>query len=93
MTTFDDWWQNETSPPSCSRDDAQAIWQAARAMENEACAVELELSRASLLHLAGEMSADELRSVRAVLKNRAMTIRRHLVAVDTRAPAADGVST
>ena len=83
MTTFDDWWKNNTSHPACSAEDAKAIWQEARAIENEACALELELSQASLLLLAGEMTADELRTVYAVLKNRAAVIRRHLVAPDS----------
>lgn len=46
------------------------------ATEREACASTLELSQSELLLLAGEMTAQELRTVRAVLANRAAAIRR-----------------
>jgi len=48
----------------------------ALATEREECASALELSQAELLLLAGEMTAQELRTVRAVLANRAAAIRR-----------------
>ena len=44
--------------------------------EREECASALELSQAELLLLAGEMTAQELTTVRAVLANRAAAIRR-----------------
>lgn len=44
-------------------------------IEREACARLLELSNQEILLLAGEMSAQELRTVRAVLANRAAEIR------------------
>ena len=46
--------------------------------EVEACAKLMELKRADLLLLGGEMSAQEIRTVQAVLTNRAAVIRRRL---------------
>lgn len=53
----------------------EAAVEAARKEERESCAKRLELTNAQLLLLAGEMSADELLTVQAVLRNRAATIR------------------
>jgi hypothetical protein len=49
------------------------------ATERESCAEKLELSRSELLLLAGEMTAQELRTVLAVLTNRAAVIRRRAI--------------
>ena len=43
--------------------------------EREACATLLELRDSELLLMAGEMTAQELRTVQAVLNNRASVIR------------------
>lgn len=45
------------------------------AAETEACAKLMELKRADLLLLGGEMTAQEIRTVQAVLANRAAVIR------------------
>ena len=44
------------------------------AMEREACARMLDLRDSELLLMAGEMTAQELRTVKAVLKNRGAAI-------------------
>lgn len=49
----------------------------ARAEEREACARSLEMTNAELLLMAGEMTAQELRTVQAVLKAKAAMIRRN----------------
>ena len=54
---------------------AWELWHRAFALQAERCAGLLELSRSSLLLLAGEMTAQEMRSVQAVLANRAKTLR------------------
>jgi len=61
----------ETEPASST--DAAAEVEVAK--EREACAKLMELTRAELLLMAGEMTAQELRTVRAVLTNRAWAIR------------------
>ena len=53
---------------------SQAVREAVQ-REREACAKLLELSAAALRLMAGEMSAGEMRAVRAVLANRAAAIR------------------
>lgn len=53
----------------------EAALQEALIAERETAAQKLELSTSELLLLAGEMSAQELRTVKAVLKNRAAVIR------------------
>ena len=50
---------------------------AAVAAERESCARLLELRASELLLLAGEMTAQELRTVQAVLSQRARAIRMH----------------
>ena len=57
---------------------AEALAQAraeARAAALEEAAKLLDLNASQLLLMAGEMTAQELRTVRAVLRNRATTIR------------------
>jgi hypothetical protein len=49
---------------------------AARQQEREACAKALEMPNSQLLLMGGEMTAQELRTVQAVLTNRATVIRR-----------------
>lgn len=49
--------------------------EAAVVSEREACAQLLELSTKEILLMAGEMPAQELRTVKAVLTNRAAAIR------------------
>lgn len=46
-----------------------------RAAVREACAKEMEISRSAILLMAGEMTAQEMRTVRAVLQNRASVLR------------------
>lgn len=46
--------------------------------ENEACAQMLEISTSEILLMAGEMTAQELRTVKAVLAQRAAAIRRRI---------------
>lgn len=58
-----------------STQSAWVAWQRASTAQLERCAQEMELSRASILLLAGEMTAQELRTVRAVLDNRARVLR------------------
>lgn len=55
--------------------DLQAAVEAARLEEREACAKLMELTNAQLLLMAGEMTAQELLTVQAVLKSRARAIR------------------
>jgi hypothetical protein len=53
----------------------QEALQAARADERELCAAALELSNQELLLMAGEMTAQELRTVKAVLAGCAAGLR------------------
>ena len=57
-------------------DMVRAVWSAAQAEEREECAKILTLSNSELLLIAGEMSAQELRTVRAVLNAMANKIRK-----------------
>lgn len=58
-----------------ARSDGCSAWLEAVAAEREACAKLLELSTGELLLGAGEMTAEELRTVKAVLAWRARVIR------------------
>lgn len=59
----------------CIKTDVlNGFYQGAAYAQHE-CAKLLELSTQELLLLAGEMTAQELRTVKAVLKNRAAAIR------------------
>lgn len=58
-------------------EDAKDLVAQARADEREACARSLEMTNAELLLMAGEMTAQELRTVQAVLKAKAAMIRRN----------------
>jgi len=53
----------------------KALWDAASKSERESCAKLMELSNSELRLLAGEMTAGEIRTVQAVLKQRAVAIR------------------
>ena len=52
-----------------------ATWETAQDDEREKCASLLEISNSELLLMSGEMSAQELRTVRAVLNAMANKIR------------------
>jgi hypothetical protein len=54
---------------------AKVAWFAAIAIECESCAQMLELSNSELLLMVGEMTAQEMRTVKAVLAQRANAIR------------------
>ena len=56
-------------------DMVRAVWNAAQAEEREECARMLEISNSELLLMAGEMTVQELRNVRAVLNAMANKIR------------------
>jgi len=55
---------------------ANAIWKMSKKEAYEECAKLLEISNSELLLMAGEMSAQELRTVRAVLNAMANKIRK-----------------
>ncbi len=61
-------------PDEAARQDTQAVKDAVNE-EREACAKLLELKSADLLLLGGEMTAQELRTLRAFMTNRAAAIR------------------
>ena len=55
---------------------ANAIWKMSKKEAYEQCAKMLEISNSELLLMCGEMSAQELRTVRAVLNAMANKIRK-----------------
>jgi hypothetical protein len=67
--------QDTQSYEQAAVEAAWRLWQRASAAQLERCASAMELSRSQILLMAGEMTAQEMRSVQAVLTNRARVIR------------------
>lgn len=71
--TFDDWLnEHEPEQPTgfecVGAERMRQVWNAAINEEREACANELKLTRSEALLMAGEMTAQEWRTVAAVLR-------------------------
>ena len=72
---FEEWWKQNTGGVDRSSPLALEVWRAAAEFEREACAKVLEMKRDELLLMAGEMTAQELRTVQSVLKRLALAMR------------------
>ena len=72
LTNFEAYWASESKTQELDpRAIALKAWNAA----SETAAKKLELSTQQLLLMAGEMNAGEIRTVKAILKNRVQALR------------------